>query len=60
MNDTVKDLKTKIQATEGTPVDQQNLVYSGKFLHNGSAVTAYNFKKSATIQLMTTVRNRFG
>eukprot|EP00731_Ephydatia_muelleri_P035299 Em0113g1a len=50
-SDRVFNLKAKIQEMEGTPTDQQKLVFAGKELREGCTLSDFNIKKDSTIHL---------
>ena len=51
-NDTIEQLKAKVQDKEIIPSYQQRLIYAGKQLEAGRTVADYNIRHDATTNLV--------
>ncbi len=51
-SDTVEIIKAKIQEEEGTPVNQQRLLFAGQELENGRKLSEYNIQNRSTLHLV--------
>jgi hypothetical protein len=51
-DETVQDLKNRIQDIEGVPAHLQRLVFAGKQLHEGFELSACGLRNGCTVQLV--------
>ena len=51
-NDTVLNIKRKIQNKEGIPIEQQRIIYAGRQLEDNKTILDYQIKSESTFHLV--------
>lgn len=55
-NETIKELKSRLERAKGVPVDKQKLIYAGQLLEDTAKLIEYGIEHSSTLHVVFIVR----